>query len=681
MKKSNKSIVFLAVFCLEACTGGMKLGDGSGTEIRLVVNDFQYASTPAFSETKSSITAGTGDGGNVKFNYTWSNGDKLGVFPGEGALAQQMLFGVSIGEVAESVFEGSTIGWKLNPAIKYAAYFPLKNDGTLKPDQIQYSYSGQVQNGNGYTDSNLAHLGKYDYLISDAVYPDEKTEKTTFNLSHIGAIVRFKCSEVDAGKYTSLTLSTSDNADLFPSTVNLDLFGVQRVTTSSPFTSFTVQLEDFTVSDDNTARIWFMLPPTDLSGKKVNITLHGEASDITYQIDGMEIESSKAYDLYSPEYNPQKINSFTLVLDATAGGTVEGTVNGEPTMNVHSAAASSSSSITIPDITPDGPTAFQGWSETIDGDASLKSGSIVQFDAPGTKTIYAVYQKHTYTLTYVLDGGSIDSQTSFSQSVSVAAESYSFTVTDKIPEKDGWDFVKWENSNAEYKAGDTITLGKDTPSFELTAIWEEKQTDPYAALAVDLGLPSGTLWASCNLGAETIDANGKASGTTTTSNVTSMFGKYYAWGAMANATSFPNNTSKYNTGTADLAGKTDVVTQTWGGDWAIPTKTQFEELLAETTVNPQYQNGIQAYIKFSNKKDSSKYIILPSCGGAVGGGSVGNSGKYLFYWTSTVIDSKTSYAFYKIATSATAYKFSKSDIASRNKYFGMSIRPVKNPSK
>lgn len=82
---------------------------------------------------------------------------------------------------------------------------------------------------------------------------------------------------------------------------------------------------------------------------------------------------------------------------------------------------------------------------------------------------------------------------------------------------------------------------------------------------VDLGLPSGTLWASMNVGASS----------------ETDYGNYYMYG-MGSKT-YDSSDTPYD-GTEDpLDLSKDTARQVWGGDWHMPTKTQMEELVANTT--------------------------------------------------------------------------------------------------
>ncbi len=138
---------------------------------------------------------------------------------------------------------------------------------------------------------------------------------------------------------------------------------------------------------------------------------------------------------------------------------------------------------------------------------------------------------------------------------------------------------------------------------------------------VDLGLPSGTLWATCNIGA----------------NSPEEYGDYFAWGETEGYNSGKTNfdwinykwcegssitLTKYNTennkGTVDdktkLDEEDDAAYVNWGEDWRIPTNNQFNELINVnyTTTKWTTQNGVNGYIITSNSNNNS--IFLPAAG-------------------------------------------------------------------
>ena len=153
---------------------------------------------------------------------------------------------------------------------------------------------------------------------------------------------------------------------------------------------------------------------------------------------------------------------------------------------------------------------------------------------------------------------------------------------------------------------------------------------------VDLGLPSGTLWATCNVGAKR----------------PSDFGLYFQWGDIQgytkeqvgkdkqfkradykwNPSGDGETLTKYaNTG-ASLELEDDAASANMGGDWHIPTPTQFSELIADTTSAWTAQDGVNGRL-FTSKKDPSKSIFIPAAGNAWVG-SVRNSGDSGNVWSS-----------------------------------------------
>lgn len=130
---------------------------------------------------------------------------------------------------------------------------------------------------------------------------------------------------------------------------------------------------------------------------------------------------------------------------------------------------------------------------------------------------------------------------------------------------------------------------------------------------VDLGLPSGNLWAKCNLGASTPEA----------------YGDYYAWGEVEpkQVYTYPNHKwykegapslgfTKYNNedGKLTLEDEDDAVIQKLGNGWRTPTLADFRELTNQkyTTIKKTTLNGVAGY-QITSKKNK-KSIFIPFAG-------------------------------------------------------------------
>ena len=157
---------------------------------------------------------------------------------------------------------------------------------------------------------------------------------------------------------------------------------------------------------------------------------------------------------------------------------------------------------------------------------------------------------------------------------------------------------------------------------------------------VDLGLPSGTLWATMNVGA----------------SKPLEFGKYFQWGDTKGYTKdqvgrsdgkkkfaldwsdykwgVAPNFTKYKAYGATLELEDDAACANMGGDWHMPTPKQIQELIDNTPSTWTTQDGINGRL-FTSKSDSSKSIFIPATGIAWEG-SVNGSGDGGLIWSSTL---------------------------------------------
>ena len=116
---------------------------------------------------------------------------------------------------------------------------------------------------------------------------------------------------------------------------------------------------------------------------------------------------------------------------------------------------------------------------------------------------------------------------------------------------------------------------------------------------VDLGLPSGTKWATYNVGTQEIHG----------------VGTRIAWGEIATKKTFSPKTYTLNdVELSSYAGdpKHDLATAKWGEGWYTPTKEQWDELIEYCDWDYVMINGINGVI-FTSKK-TYNYIFLPSTG-------------------------------------------------------------------
>ena len=201
---------------------------------------------------------------------------------------------------------------------------------------------------------------------------------------------------------------------------------------------------------------------------------------------------------------------------------------------------------------------------------------------------------------------------------------------------------------------------------------------------IDLGLPSGTLWAKYNVGVDPHKLN----------NAEDWYGGYYAWGEIEEKRSYGWHTYKYsyfnkltkycnNANYCDKGSKPDnlitlldeddVVVQTNKLPWTIkiPTEEQFDELLKYTTNEwvENYQNisGLNGRI-FTSKQNGNE-IFIPAAGYRVGS-SVSCVGSFCPLWSRSLYSTTPNYAYNLLFNS------SGCDLNANYRYYGFSARPV-----
>ncbi len=192
---------------------------------------------------------------------------------------------------------------------------------------------------------------------------------------------------------------------------------------------------------------------------------------------------------------------------------------------------------------------------------------------------------------------------------------------------------------------------------------------------VDLGLPSGLLWAKTNIGAEKPADDGNYYAWGETEPQTS---KSYSWSSYKHGTS-SSDLTKYNSsdGKTTLDPEDDAACVNWGDSCRMPTKAEFAELRNSdnctwtwTCMSTSDGSSIHGY-KVTSVKNGN-FILLPASGGRYygifdGHGSDGN------YWSSTLYSSLSDHACYLYFSSSKHYR------SKYYRYFGLTVRPVADP--
>lgn len=196
---------------------------------------------------------------------------------------------------------------------------------------------------------------------------------------------------------------------------------------------------------------------------------------------------------------------------------------------------------------------------------------------------------------------------------------------------------------------------------------------------MDLGLPSGTLWATMNLGASSPE----------------KYGDYYAWGEVATKSYFtfasytlskdPDGYTRYvpkakagvfgydgfyDTLTS-LAEDDDAARAVWGEGWEMPTYEQMQELLTCCTWVWTQLNGINGYRVYGPNGQS---IFLPASGSRSVSHKVG-VGKCTFLWLRDLYTPNPSMGCCLYLNERMYY------LSTSLRYLGQVVRPVLSPAK
>ncbi len=180
---------------------------------------------------------------------------------------------------------------------------------------------------------------------------------------------------------------------------------------------------------------------------------------------------------------------------------------------------------------------------------------------------------------------------------------------------------------------------------------------------VDLGLPSGLLWASCNIGA----------------NRPEEYGDYFAWGEVTAKDCYGFKTYRhciYDNGAyrlnkyfcddslTILQADDDVATLVLGNGARMPTKEEWEELIDNTTISKTTLHGVKGRMFTA---PNGKRLFLPAAG-CRDDEELPDTASGCYYWSSTLCDQ--GYGFY-------SWAFFSRYMDGPQRFYGLSVRAVR----
>lgn len=183
----------------------------------------------------------------------------------------------------------------------------------------------------------------------------------------------------------------------------------------------------------------------------------------------------------------------------------------------------------------------------------------------------------------------------------------------------------------------------------------ETKVDTNGHTTVDLGLPSGNLWSTCNVGASSPEG----------------YGSFYAWGEVFAKTTYSAAAYTVEVFIGDnetiLGAEDDAATQNWGSEWRMPTIKEWEELIQNTTyekVSNYKDSGVDGYVFTGKGEYNNASIFLPFVGER-SGTNLSENGCH--YWSSSLGDD--TYSACRVNEYFNTYSFSSRE-------YGKPVRPV-----
>ena len=209
--------------------------------------------------------------------------------------------------------------------------------------------------------------------------------------------------------------------------------------------------------------------------------------------------------------------------------------------------------------------------------------------------------------------------------------------------------------------------------YLLKGTWpDDPVTPPDDHEWVDLGLPSGTLWATCNLGATSPEE----------------YGDYFAWGEVEPKEVYDWSTYKWCNGADSTLTKycidgacgivdnktvldpeDDAAYVNWGPSWRMPTMEQLLELKNICTTQRLEINGVMGAL-ITGPNGNTVFFPLA---GQINGSEYERVGNYGYFWSTDIFSDDSNVARYIYFNGAyfTAWN--------RYRYFGFTIRAVRAP--
>ena len=344
-------------------------------------------------------------------------------------------------------------------------------------------------------------------------------------------------------------------------------------------------------------------------------------------------------------------------------------------------------------LSPEGAFGSVTWTSSDESVATVDANGVVTAVAGGNCTITATASGSLQTATCSVSVTQMVTSITLSQTLVVLELDDFVTLTATVlPANAANRNVSWSSSNEDValvtRTGKVIAndYGSAIITCEAADGSGVKATCKVSvlnveSLYVDLGLPSGTLWATCNIGATSPEDYGDyfAWGETEgyDSGKTAFNWSTYKWckGSNSTMTKYCRYSSYGNEGFTDdlteLELADDAAYVNWGPAWRMPSMEQFDELINSSYTTSEWttQNGV--YGRKITSLSNGNSIFLPAAGFRINSSFV-DAGSLGVYWSRTLYSGSSYYA------QGQRFNSSGFDTIIYYRSDGQSVRPVRN---
>ena len=249
------------------------------------------------------------------------------------------------------------------------------------------------------------------------------------------------------------------------------------------------------------------------------------------------------------------------------------------------------------------------------------------------------------------DENSTPTYNDFKKELGSTMQDYSFTIMNVNPGTTYYyrTYVKLLDE-VYYSAVNTITTLGEKP--------QDKVINGHKFL--DLGLPSGLLWAETNVGASSASGDGYYFAWGETKPKTTYSESTYKWGR------YPCSKYNYSDGKKTLSAADDAATVNWGNGCRMPDSSDFQELHEQCNWSwKSSYNGTSGYLVTG---PNGRTIFLPASGIRYDD-NLNNHGSYGYYWSRTLNPTIADAANLTLSSDYISH-------SGNFRFFGYTVRPV-----